>query len=196
MAYNETRVDLRAAKYRIAEDMDASCATCEHYEPQWGGCDVVAGGTIRADFTCDLHEVGMRVAVEMSADLKITKSLDEKMQVFGWAYVSISKDGAEVEDHSGEMVDVETLESAAYTFALAYGDTGDMHQGEATGRMIESMVFTKSKLEALGLADDAVEQGWWVGFQLADREQFDKVKAGDRAMFSIQGTAMKETADA
>lgn len=45
---------------------------------------------------------------------KVTKANDEKMQVFGWASVSIDESGNQLEDWQGDMIDPEELEQAAY----------------------------------------------------------------------------------
>jgi hypothetical protein len=124
--------------------------------------------------------------------LEIAKTDDEKQNVFGWANVSITKDGTLVVDHQDDIIELTDLEDAAYEFVLEYGETGDMHEGAATGNLIESMVFTPEKLERLGIEDGTVPLGWWVGFHLEDQVQYAKVKTGERAMFSIQGSAERE----
>ena len=102
--------------------------------------------------------------------------------------MSVSKDGEQVVDLSGETVDIEELESAMYDFVKESRESGDMHDGTVTGKLIESVVFTKDKLEAMGLQRDALPQGAWVGFQL-DAESFAKVKSGGRKAWSIEGAA-------
>ena len=123
---------------------------------------------------------------------KVLKFDTERQYVFGWASVAIAKDGTQVEDLQGDMIDVEELEDAAYAFALEFRDTGAMHKGDAIGKMIESFVATPDKLEAMGLAPDALPQGWWVGFHVQDVQAFGKIKKGDYQGFSIQGSALRE----
>jgi cation transport regulator ChaB len=123
---------------------------------------------------------------------KVLKFDTERQYVFGWASVAITKDGQQVEDLQGDLIDVEDLEEAAYAFALEFGDTGAMHTGEAIGKMIESFIVTPDKLEAMGLAPDALPQGWWVGFHVNDAQVFGKIKKGDYQGFSIQGSAIRE----
>ncbi len=124
--------------------------------------------------------------------VKIAKIDSDQNLVFGWGYVSINKDGTQVIDHSQEMIDPEDLELAAYAFNLIFRETGEMHKGEAKGRLVESLVVTPAKLEAMGLAKDALPQGWWLGFYIDDDQVFDKVKKGEYNMFSIQGIANRE----
>jgi len=126
---------------------------------------------------------------------KVLKVDAERQYVFGWASVAITKDGQQVEDLQGDVIDVEDLEEAAYAFTLEFGDTGAMHTGEAIGKMIESFIVTPDKLEAMGLAPDALPQGWWVGFHVNDAQVFGKIKKGDYQGFSIQGSAIREPID-
>jgi putative serine protease XkdF len=123
----------------------------------------------------------------------VAKRDDERQLVFGWAYVSVDK-GAQVTDHSGEQVDLEDLETAAYVFNLEFREANDMHVGKATGQLIESFVSTPEKLGAMGLAPDALPHGWWTGFHIEDEDQWAMVKTGERSMFSIEGSARKVAA--
>jgi hypothetical protein len=125
-------------------------------------------------------------------DHKIVKIDDDQHLVFGWANVSIKKDGTQVEDHHSDVIDIEDLENAAYLFNLNFRGTGEMHKGESVGTMIESFLVTKAKLLSMGLAEDALPQGWWVGFYVPSDETFAKVKDGTYKMFSIQGIAIRE----
>lgn len=125
---------------------------------------------------------------------KVLKVDDERQQVFGWASVAIAKDGTPVEDLQGDVIDVDELEEAGYRFALGEGGSGVMHQGEVVGHLIESFMVTPAKLEAMGLPADSLPQGLWVGFHVPDPEVFAKVKSGEFAMFSIQGSAIREGA--
>jgi cation transport regulator ChaB len=123
---------------------------------------------------------------------KVLKFDTERQYVFGWASVAITKDGHQVEDLQGDLIDVEDLEEAAYQFALQYRESGVMHKGESVGHLIESFMVTPEKLDAMGLSPDSLPQGLWVGFHVPDPEIFAKVRSGDYAMFSIQGDAVRE----
>lgn len=123
---------------------------------------------------------------------KVAKIDNDQNLVFGWAYVSIDKDGDQILDHSQEIVDPEDLEMAAYIFNLKFRDMGEMHEGDAVGKLVESVAITPDKLEAMGLEKDALPQGWWVGFYIPDDAVFEKVKSGEYDMFSIQGQAVRE----
>ena len=131
----------------------------------------------------------------MPQPFQIAKTDEAERLVFGFANVSIAKDGGEIVDLQGDIIEPSELESAAYDFVLKFRETGEMHDKGAVkgavGKLVESVVFTPEKLEAMGLAKDAVPCRWWVGFKLAP-EAFAKVADGTFRMFSIQGTADRE----
>lgn len=121
---------------------------------------------------------------------RILKIDPDRNLVFGWANVSIRKDGQQIEDHQGDLIDPEDLEDAAYSFMLDFSAAGEMHTGQSIGRVIESFVVTKAKLQAMGLSEEALPLGWWFGAYIEDDAAFAKVKAGEYRMFSIQGRAL------
>jgi hypothetical protein len=85
----------------------------------------------------------------------------------------------------------ETLEKAAIQFMLDYRGSGEMHQGVIKGTVVESIVFTKEKQEAIGIPDGVVPEGWFITVKVHDPEVFAKVKDGTYRMFSIQGSAKR-----
>ena len=131
-----------------------------------------------------------KIAV-FNPDLNVTELDVDKNLVFGWASISIQKDGTQLSDLQGHSIDIDDLEQAAYNFTIDYRKTGEMHGGEALGDMVESFVVTPDKLEQMGLAPDALPLGWWVGFKVPPTV-FAKVKTGKYRMFSIQGKATLE----
>lgn len=122
----------------------------------------------------------------------IAKIDTQQQMVFGWANVALRKDGSQVEDSQGDIIDLDDLEQAAYHFVLKARAAGVMHKGSAVGTLVESLVCTPAKLQALGLAPDALPSGWWVGFYIPDTQVFSKIKNGTYAMFSIQGVGLRE----
>ena len=82
---------------------------------------------------------------------QIKKSDDEKMQAFGWANISITADGEVLEDLQHDIIEPEELEQAAYKFVDLYREGGEMHIRGGVARLIESAVFTKEKMEAMGI---------------------------------------------
>lgn len=123
---------------------------------------------------------------------EVKKSVDEQRLVFGWANVAVRADGEQIEDWHGDMIDTDVLEKAAYTYVELYRDGGEMHERGGVAVLVESMMFTKEKLGLLGLAEDALPEGWWIGFHVTDDDVWEKVKDGTYSMFSIEGKAIRE----
>lgn len=117
---------------------------------------------------------------------------DAQQNIFGWAMVSVRKDGTAVEDHQGDRIVIDELEATAYEFVLDARASGDMHDGgPVRGQLVESVVFTPEKLAKMGIPEGSVHQGWWVGFHVPSAEDYARVKKS-RLMFSIEGTAIRE----
>lgn len=137
------------------------------------------------------------VVVEVKARVikgrvRIQKADDDKMRAFGWAYVAKDKDGNQMEDYSGDIVDVEVIEEAAYKFVAFYRDGSDNHERGGVGYLIESVVFTKEKQAALGIPEGHLPEGWFVGFQVIDPDTWDSIKNLEYLDFSIEGEAIRE----
>jgi hypothetical protein len=128
--------------------------------------------------------------VDVSVNVDIKKSTDEGL-VSGWANVAINKDGSIPLDWQGDVVSPETLEKAAINFMADYRQSGEMHKGDSKGDVVESIVFTKEKQEAIGIPPGTVPEGWFITVKVADPVAFAKVKSGTYKMFSIQGRAKR-----
>lgn len=120
----------------------------------------------------------------------VTKSSDEGL-VSGWANIALEKDGKPPLDWQGDIIRPEVLEKAAINFMLDYRESGVMHKGDATGVIVESIVFTKEKQESLGISEGTIPEGWFITVKVLDDEVFALVKAGAYKMFSIQGRAKR-----
>lgn len=123
---------------------------------------------------------------------KIMKSDDDKMLAFGWASVSMRIGGEVIEDYQGDIIEPGELETAAYEYVRLYGEGGEMHERGGVAVLIESVVFTKEKMQAMGIPDGTVPVGWWIGFKVTDKGVWEKVKDGTYSMFSIEGEAIRE----
>lgn len=97
-----------------------------------------------------------------------------------------------ITDWQEDIIDIDELEKAVYHYVEFYGDGGELHERGGVATMIESMVFTKEKLKVLGLPEDALADGWWIGFHVTDESVWEKVKDGTYSMFSIEGEAIRE----
>lgn len=127
-------------------------------------------------------------------EAKVAKALDDKRQVFGWASIT-EINGEPVVDLQGDYVTIDVIEKAAHKYIQESRQGGDMHRrnGDSphhVADLIESIVVTPEKKEALGLPEDS-PTGWWVGFQVNDDTTWDLVKDGKRPMFSIHGTGKR-----
>lgn len=130
--------------------------------------------------------------VEKAQRFKIQKLDEDKRLVFGWANVSVTVNGELVEDYQEDMIDPEELEEAAYKFAELYRDGGEMHERTGIAVMVESVMFTEEKQEAMGIPTGTLPVGWWIGFRVTDDDVWEKVKSGEYSMFSIGGEAIRE----
>lgn len=120
---------------------------------------------------------------------KIMKSDDEKMLAFGWANVSMRIDGELIEDWQADIIEPEELEKAAYEYVMLYREGGEMHERGGSAVLIESVVFTEEKMQAMGIPAGTLPVGWWIGFKVMDADVWEKVKDGTYPMFSIEGEA-------
>lgn len=131
-------------------------------------------------------------ARERPHELAVMKSDDERRLVFGWANVAVRVDGEQIIDWQQDAIDTADLENAAYEYVAQFGTAGEMHRRGGIGRVIESVVFTKEKADALGIPPDILPEGWWIGFKITDDEVWEKIKSGEYSMFSIEGKAVRE----
>ena len=125
-------------------------------------------------------------------NFEIKKSDDDLKQVFGWASVASRSDGEVIKDYQGDIIEPVVLEKAAYGFVADYATAGEMHERSGVGHLIESVVFTKSKAQQMGVPDGILPEGWWVGFQITDDNVWSKIKDGTYSMFSIGGAGVRE----
>lgn len=122
---------------------------------------------------------------------ELYKAKESEQLVSGWANVSVNADGSIPLDWQDDVIAPEVLEKAAIGFMLNYRESGVMHEGGPVGTVVESIVFTKEKQEAIGIPEGTVPQGWFITVKVHDSEVFAKVKDGTYKMFSIQGTCRR-----
>lgn len=122
----------------------------------------------------------------------ISKLDDSRHIAFGWASVALRKDGETVVDADQDIVAPDELEDAAYAYVLHFGEFNERHGSAIKGFLVESLAVTAQKLEKMGLAPDALPQGWWVGVYIPEDDVWKKVQSGEYSMFSIEGTAERE----
>ena len=120
------------------------------------------------------------------------KTVPEKKQVFGWAYVAKNADGTQVVDVSGDVIeDPDELERAAAKFVTDYRKGRYNHTGEQVATLIESTVFTPDKVEKLGIPPGILPTGWWVGFQIHDDGVWKQIVDGKVRALSLGGSGKR-----
>ena len=127
-------------------------------------------------------------------NFSIFKTDSDKRLVFGWASISITVNGEQLEDRQKDIIDPEDLEEAAYEYVLNFRDTGEEHNPtmRKKGKLVESCVLTAEKQKAMGIPEGSVPVGWWIGFKIEDDAAWERVKNGQYRMFSIEGKANRE----
>ena len=104
----------------------------------------------------------------IAGTFKIQKSVDEKRLAFGWASVAATAAGDTVTDYYEDIIEPDELEQAAYNFVQFYREGGEMHERGGCAVLVESVIFTKEKMAAMGIPDGVVPEGWWIGFKVTD----------------------------
>jgi 2'-5' RNA ligase len=137
---------------------------------------------------------------------EIAKIDDDQQIVFGWASVSVGKDGELLVDRQDDVIFPEDLEHAAYDFVLNSRQADTSHDEVTKAHLVESVVFTAEKLEKMGLAfvtpegelkkSDAQLCMWWSGFFVPSPDVWAGIRKGDFAAFSIGGFAVREPMEA
>ena len=118
----------------------------------------------------------------------IAKIDDDQQLVFGWASIIKDEEGRLLVDRQDDFIKEEgELEKAAYDYVLQSRDGGEMHIRKGVSTMVESVVLTKEKQEAMGITDQNVPVGWWIGFKVNDDRVWGEVKKGGYSGFSVHG---------
>jgi hypothetical protein len=127
---------------------------------------------------------------------EVSKVDEDKRLAFGWASIAYLPDGTLVDDKQGDVLDdVEEVEKSAYDFVVDCRDGGEMHIRKGIGTLVESVVFTPEKIEAMGIPANTMPLGWWVGFRVSDDDVWDRIKKGDYRMFSVHGRGTRKALD-
>jgi len=138
---------------------------------------------------------------ELKAD--IAKVDVENRIAFG--LFSVMKIGDKlVIDGEDDQIDTSEIEKAAYEYVKDSRDAGVNHKETGVGSLIETMVFTKEKVEALkkALTDAGIPhtieidgEFWWGGHYISDDKVWKGVKDGSYETWSIGGSASRTKAD-
>lgn len=162
-----------------------------------GELDLAALGFTETNFVGKSAPADINMEKEtepMEKNFEIFKSDPDKRLVFGWASISYTVDGEQLEDRQKDMIDPEDLEEAVYEYVLNFRDTGEEHipTMRKKGKLVESCVLTEEKQRAMGIPAGTLPIGWWIGFKIEDDDAWERVKNGTYRMFSIEGKANRE----
>lgn len=127
-----------------------------------------------------------------SLNLPVVKYDESSGQITGWAALS-SNDGEPIIDFHDELIMINELEKAAHDLMLTggAGKAGEMHE-RRVGDIVESMVVSKEKMEALGYKPSGkATEGWAVTLKLRDDMTKSRVKSGELQELSIHGMSHK-----
>lgn len=145
-----------------------------------------------------LERVGKSTDMDIHWQGEISKMDEDKRQVFGWASI-LEIDGKPVVDLQGDVMELDTVENAAYEYVIKSRKGGNQHERDGDGPrhvsdLVESFVVTPEKREQMGLPD-SVPTGWWIGFKVNDDETWGQVKDGSRKEFSIHGKGVRKNVE-
>lgn len=143
------------------------------------------------EVTNSREEIPVDESIYIGVDFELYKAREDEGLVSGWANVAIDKNGNVPIDWQDDIIEPDVLEKAAINFMMDYRGSGEMHKGNSKGTVVESIVFTKEKQQAIGIPEGIVPEGWFITVKVHDPEVFAKVKDGTYRMFSIQGTAKR-----
>lgn len=152
--------------------------------------DALAGLLATVETPPEEEGMGKAAPVSITFDLEKMAKNDEKMQVFGYGYVCKGDDGETVVDLSQDVVDMASLEQAAYAgFSKLFA--GHMHKGEAPASIITLSWSDPEIRKVQGAVDPGKKVGLWTGFQVHDKGFWKDIKSGKIAAFSIGGKGVR-----
>ena len=129
---------------------------------------------------------------ETKVQVPITKIYTDRQLVFGWASIIENADGTVVTDFDNDIIDQLELENAVYMYVRDSGIATEGHEYYYAGRLVESIVFTKEKMECMGIPAGTLPIGWWIGIYVYDKMLWNDIKNGKYKMFSIGARATRE----
>lgn len=126
---------------------------------------------------------------------QIVKRDDDKQIAYGWASI-FEVGGKPVVDRQGDMISAEEIRKTAHSFVQHSRVAKVLHEGDATGTIVESMVLDRDVQKALGI--DLGKSGWWIGMHIPNPDIWARVKSGELPAFSIGGRGRRRevTSDA
>jgi hypothetical protein len=130
--------------------------------------------------------------IQHTLNIAITKADDIAQMVYGWASVAFTKNGEQLIDLQGDVLDIDELETAFIEYAKDSRALNFMHNGPQRGTLVELFIATPEKLNKLGLAADALPLGAFVSYHIPNAADYAQAKQDGLLAFSIEGTAIRE----
>ena len=141
----------------------------------------------------------------MSDSLRVPiAKVDLERRLFGgWAYIARARDGSQVVDHSGDVIDTPEAWTALTDSFVEYAldsRSGDLDHAEfGAADLVEMFVSDAEKRAALGLPEGSLPDGVYVSFKArtspAGRRLWEQVKSGAIRSLSIVGDGWRESLD-
>lgn len=132
--------------------------------------------------------------------IEVVKADEDQHLIYGWASV-IMKNGQPVIDSQDDIIEESVLQKAAHDF-ISNARKGDfMHHpsGLKIGEIVESMVFTKSLQDAMGIVckNEKGEPivGWFFCMKVLNNNLWQEQKIGNFKEFSIGGSGVRVKID-
>lgn len=122
--------------------------------------------------------------MDFGLTFEFEKADSDGRYVRGWASV-ISVDGNPVEDTQGDVISPDEMRKAAHRFITDARVAKMMHDGEAVGEVVESVIVDDDFVKAMGAT--TTKRGWWIGMAIHDPAVRKGVKIGILKAFSIGG---------
>lgn len=130
--------------------------------------------------------------------------IDLERRLFGgWAYVAHARDGSQVVDHSGDVIDTPEAWTALTDSFVEYAlesRSGDLDHAEfGAADLVEMFISDVEKRAALGIPEGLLPDGVYVSFKArsspAGRRLWEQVKSGAIRSLSIVGDGWRESLD-
>lgn len=184
----EKLIGLGKAMTLSKAQMAVVCPPCAEDMGKLGIGQLSVGGDrpIPVELSKRLHRLGQSFHVT----LPVVKRGDGL--VTGWAAVVTREDGSPIIDFQGDILSVGELEKAvqrAMARSSGAGKAGDMHEITGMADVVESMVVSAEKREALGFGKGP--EGWVVTLRITDPDLLKQIESGEKPELSIRGRAKR-----
>lgn len=150
--------------------------------------------------TGSFEEATGKEAEDFALSVDVQKIDEEQRIVGGWLYVCTDKDGNQVVDHSGEVIEIDELEKAAHEYLIDSRAGKMSHRGDAIADLVQLWVSRKETRSAIGIPEGILPDGVFVAYKIHETEAgntaWEAVKSGELRMLSLGGGCRREVINA